>query len=127
MEFDLLQSLDLGDSTLKLFRDILVVIGIGLLMGLEREYSSADEADPREEIFAGVRTFPLVSLTGYLSIYLAERLSFWIYALAFSLFFIFILLAYYRSSHKGDIGSTSDFALVIAFLLSSVVFLVNTW
>ncbi len=122
MEFDLLQSLDLGDSTLKLFRDILVVIGIGLLMGLEREYSSADEADPREEIFAGVRTFPLVSLTGYLSIYLAERLSFWIYALAFSLFFIFILLAYYRSSHKGDIGSTSDFALVIAFLLSSVVF-----
>lgn len=121
MDFDLLQSLDLSDAAIKLFRDILVVLGIGLLMGLEREYASAGRTT-REDIFAGVRTFPLVSLVGYLSIYLAEKISVWIYAIAFTLVFVFIMLAYYRSSRKGDLGSTSDFALLITFLLSSLVF-----
>jgi uncharacterized membrane protein (DUF4010 family) len=122
MEFDLLESLDMREETLRIFQDVLIVLGIGLLMGLEREYSTSGRDNEKEEIFAGVRTFPLVALVGYLAIYLGDRLSFWVYALAFAMVFVFVIIAYYFSSKKGDVGGTSDFALIITFLLSSLVF-----
>ncbi|HLA76123.1 MAG TPA: MgtC/SapB family protein, partial [Vicinamibacteria bacterium] len=40
----------------------LVALLLGLLLGLERERS----ADGGAELFAGIRTFPLISLCGYL-------------------------------------------------------------
>jgi MgtC family len=40
-----------------------VSILIGLLLGLERERSRAKD----EELFAGIRTFPILSLCGYLA------------------------------------------------------------
>lgn len=127
MEFDLTESLNITDFTLQAMMEVLIVLGIGLIMGLEREYSSIQkgirQGAVRSELFAGVRTFPLVALMGYLSIFLGDELSLpWLFPLTLIVVAAFSVAAYYLSNLKREDGSTTQFALLAAFLLSGIVY-----
>jgi len=53
-------------SELLLFQKVILALAIGALVGIEREKRA------RREIFAGIRTFPLVCLLGLLISYLSS-------------------------------------------------------
>lgn len=95
------------------FIRMLVSVGIGLLLGLEREHSSKAE----KEIFAGVRTFVFVVLLGFLSTLLSLYFTPWILIGALLFTFTMVILSYWVSSNKGEIGGTTEFATLIAFML----------
>lgn len=127
MDFNLSENLDVSEFTLRILLELLIVLGIGVIVGLEREYSAAKDAEINEktgsELFAGVRTFPIVALIGYLSIFLSNEVSSWIFPVALLVVSAFSVTAYYISNLKNKDGSTTEFALIAVFLLSSLVYM----
>ena len=89
-----------------------VALGLGMLIGLERERSKSEEGG------AGVRTFALISLTGAIAGYLGKTLGLdW---LALSIFFAvaaLIIGQYVVTSLRGDPGITTEISALLAFLL----------
>lgn len=98
-------------------------VGIGLLIGAEREHSQRRRAgEKRSHGVSGIRTFALISLTGGLLTLLPEPLRNWGVA-AGLLFTIGIAwLAYYRTSQGrlADKGYTTEVALVTAYVLGAL-------
>lgn len=127
MEFDLTENLNITEYTLRVMLEVVIVLGIGLIMGLEREYSALEKGEKKGEtpaaLFAGVRTFPLVALLGYLSILLGDQFSSsWIFPIAFLSVAVFSVSSYYLSNLKNEVGSTTEFALLAIFLISGIVY-----
>ena len=89
-----------------------VALGLGMLIGLERERSKSEEGG------AGVRTFALIALTGAIAGYLGETLGLdW---LALAIFFAvaaLIIGQYVVTSLRGDPGITTEISALLAFLL----------
>ncbi len=89
-----------------------VAIGLGILLGLERERIKAEDGG------AGVRTFALISLSGALAGYMSENLGLnW---LAMAMFFAvaaLILGMYVVTAQRGDTGITTEVSALLAFLL----------
>lgn len=89
-----------------------VALGLGMLIGLERERTKSEEGG------AGVRTFALIALTGAVAGYLGKTLGLdW---LALSIFFAVAALIvgqYVVTSLRGDPGITTEISAVLAFLL----------
>jgi len=89
-----------------------VALGLGMLIGLERERSKSEEGG------AGVRTFALIALTGAIAGYLGKSLGLdW---LALSIFFAvaaLIIGQYVVTSLRGDPGITTEISALLAFLL----------
>lgn len=102
-----------------LFQSIAVVVFIGLLIGLEREYSRRKE----EKIFAGIRTFPLIGLFGFTSAFISFITVQWLYAVFFLGFAILSTASYYSGAVRGRRGGTSEIAGFLVFILGSMVFL----
>jgi uncharacterized membrane protein (DUF4010 family) len=86
-----------------------VAVGIGLLVGVDRERSKQQDAAP---VVAGVRTFALIGLAGAL----AERIGGVGIALA-GAFMVLAVLASYRASRGTDPGLTTEVAMLVVFLL----------
>ena len=89
-----------------------VALGLGMLIGLERERSKSAEGG------AGVRTFALIALTGAIAGYLGQTLGLdW---LALAIFFAvaaLIIGQYVVTSLRGDPGITTEISALLAFLL----------
>ncbi|NUQ82626.1 MAG: MgtC/SapB family protein [Bacteroidetes bacterium] len=100
-----------------LLTDLAVVFGIGMLIGLEREVSHQEP----DSLFAGFRTFPLVSLFGYLSALVSVSFGFWILVVAFVAVIVLVTVSYFRLSAKNDIGATTEVTFLVAFLLGVMV------
>ncbi len=107
-----------SSDLLLIFQSIAVVIFIGLLIGLEREYSRKKD----EKIFAGIRTFPLIGLLGFTSALVSSITIDWLYAVIFLGFSTLSTAAYYSAAVRGRRGGTSEIAGFIVFLLGSMVF-----
>ncbi len=90
-------------------------LAIGLLIGLERERSSA----PR----AGLRTFALVALLGTLAAMISERTdSGWVLAAGLLVVGAMMIAAYrYHPDAEGDPGTTSIVALRVCYCLGAAV------
>ncbi|HSQ47407.1 MAG TPA: MgtC/SapB family protein, partial [Lutibacter sp.] len=97
---------------------MLVTAGIGFVLGLEREYSQYSE---KGEIFAGLRTFTLVALLGFLTAYLGITFTYWIFIAGFLGVVAIVAISYWVTSHEGNIGSTTEFAIIFTFLLGGLV------
>lgn len=85
---------------------------MGLLIGLEREHSQRDE----EALFAGVRTFPLIALIGFLAALLTRVGHPWVLPVAFAGVIAMVVAAYWitgRGEHK---GATTEFVAILTFL-----------
>ncbi len=102
------------------FIRLLVATGIGLLIGLEREYAATPI---KEEVFAGVRTFVFVVIFGFLIAFLSLFFTHWIIVGGLLSVMVFGGLSYWIKSRKGDIGGTTAFATLTAFLLGCTTLL----
>ena len=114
-----LQQIGLTENTITNFQGLFIALGIGLLLGLEREFSKKEPTSG--PVFAGIRTFPIVALIGFVSGILAEQYAAWVIVAA--LFGVFALIALsYQNSRTNDLGTTTEFSLLITFLLGALVY-----
>lgn len=97
---------------------LLVVLGIGILIGLEREFARKNG----QKLFAGVRTYPFITLLGFLSALLSETFTPWLFLLTGTGVLLFAGISYVFTARSGEIGSTSEMAVLLAFLLGGLVF-----
>lgn len=89
-----------------------VALGLGMLIGLERERSKSEEGG------AGVRTFALIALTGAIAGYLGESLGLgWLALAIFVAVAALIIAQYVVTSLRGDPGITTEMSALLAFLL----------
>lgn len=114
----MVETLNLDLELLEQLKALLITLGIGLLLGLERE--QAYHRKEGKSLFAGIRTFSIVAILGYLAVFLGELLS--------ELAFLGILLgvigiigiAYIRAQSSIH-GTTTEFSLMLVFLLGGMV------
>ena len=97
---------------------VLISLGIGLIIGLEREYDKLKE----ENGIAGIRTFPIVAILGFSLANLTTLFTPWLLIISLSAFILF--LAFYHFSRKQEDhgqGLTTNFALIVTFVLGIMV------
>ena len=103
------------------FFGLAVALGIGLLIGLEREQSAAEDADTRRSAVGGSRTFPLVAMWGAVATLLAGELGPWIVPASFGGLIVLVGMSYMGDlKHDRDRGMTSEVAFVMAFMLGAL-------
>lgn len=96
------------------FLDLAIALGLGLLVGLQKERAASP--------LAGLRTFALVSLAGAVSAVLAAETSPWLLVaglLAVTAFMVtgnFVLL----HEEESDPGQTTEVAVVVTFLVGAL-------
>ncbi|MGM0771215.1 MAG: MgtC/SapB family protein [Halobacteriota archaeon] len=90
---------------------------IGILIGIEREHRRKDQ-----EVFAGVRTFAIVCLSGMLATYVAQVVDNIILHIATALIAASCLALLYRIYlTSGKLGMTTSIALFSTYLLGVLV------
>jgi len=91
-------------------------LAVGFLIGLEREYRM------KEDIFAGIRTFPLISLLGTLSAYIYDNYWRGIFFLTFGGVLTLTLMNFYFSA-KEHRGITTEITALLTFILGIMVYM----
>jgi uncharacterized membrane protein (DUF4010 family) len=91
-----------------------VALGVGLLIGIERERSHREGKPPHEA--AGVRTFTLTTLVGAVSLQLGDTIAFIAFALIVG---AFVAVGYGRTRDR-DPGMTTEVAQLVTFLLGGL-------
>jgi len=112
----------MDDLTLEHLVDAATAVGIGLLIGLEREQKDvAENADEPEHVgpLIGARTFALLALFGWLTGYLSAEAP-WTAAAAF---LAVGALALWSAIHerKGPSGLTTEVAALVTFAIGMTV------
>ncbi|WXL27462.1 MgtC/SapB family protein [Ectopseudomonas mendocina] len=94
-------------------------LAAGLLIGAERGWQSRNSDDSK--LVAGIRTFALSSLLGAFAMLLGTHFGVAGWAVIFAGFAVLVVASYCgEMSNKGDLGLTSEVALLITFLLGSL-------
>ncbi|GER58110.1 hypothetical protein ULMA_02180 [Patiriisocius marinus] len=97
---------------------VLISLGIGLIIGLEREYDKLKE----EKGFAGIRTFPIVAILGFSIASLTQLFTPWLLITSLGTFILFLAL-YHFSQKQEEYGQglTTNLALIATFVLGIMV------
>lgn len=99
---------------------LFVAIGMGAIIGLEREHAGKTE---KALSFAGLRTFVFVSLLGFIGGLTYYLISPWTYIALLTGTGILTGISYWITASKGDIGATTEFTVLVAFVLGTLAFL----
>lgn len=102
-----------------------VALFIGILIGLQREYVSDQHAteESRSEVFAGVRTFTLMSLVGGMAAMLADLLdSPWVFVGIIAPMGILIAVGYFVTAWRSDTGMTTEVAALATTLIGALCY-----
>ena len=96
---------------------------IGVLIGMQREY--AYSTNKEGGLFAGARTFALMSLFGALAALLSDLfLTPWVFIGLIILLGVMIIVAYFISATERDeIGLTTEVAALITMLIGGICYL----
>jgi uncharacterized membrane protein (DUF4010 family) len=108
-------------NELVLFQKIILALAIGALVGLEREKRA------RGEIFAGIRTFPLVCLFGLLTGYSSFLVQSYV-PIYWGLLIICVLSSlsyYFRYKKTRQLGLTTEIAFILIFMIGIILFFEN--
>lgn len=113
---------NMSELNLPFLHTLVVSISVGALIGLIRQWSDEHE-DAHIESSAGVRTFSLWSLLGFLSAYVHEVHAGFFFPVSFATFGIFLIAGNLldKEDHKG-FGLTSYTAAILTFLVGALVF-----
>lgn len=105
---------------LELFETLAIALGLGLLVGLQRQHDQSQ--------LAGIRTFPLITLFGTLSGFLAQDFGGWILAAGiFSLAALMAVANFMRSKTPNfDIGLTTEAAALLMYVVGAYLVLGQT-
>jgi uncharacterized membrane protein (DUF4010 family) len=100
------------------FVALAVALGVGFLIGLQREQSASREQPGERHGLGGVRTYPLAALSGALAVLLAPRFGAWLVGAGFLALLIPLSLAYADDlRHNRDRGITSQVAFILTYFL----------
>jgi uncharacterized membrane protein (DUF4010 family) len=104
---------------LDLLKKIGLALALGMLVGIEREFSQRREGEP---LFAGSRTFALLALLGAISGYLASHTSPLILLGALLIVGALIAMSYFLSVRSGGhLGTTTEISALLTFLIGVIV------
>jgi len=104
----------------ELFAGLGVAIGVGFLIGLQREQQSAG-GDASSRNLGGIRTYPLAALLGAACALLARPFGAWIVGAGLVVLLVPIAIAYADEVRRDrDRGITSEVAFVLTFLLGAL-------
>ncbi|MDP3393514.1 MgtC/SapB family protein [Sediminibacterium sp.] len=92
---------------------LIVSAGVGLIIGLEREFDILSG----NEHFAGLRTFVLVAILGCVVTYLATEFNFNILLVTIPSIFLFISVFHFSKVRKENFGLVTEFSLLLVFFL----------
>jgi len=99
---------------------LLVAALIGLFVGLERERSRSDgERDPGHRPFAGIRTFTLVSVTGFAAALLGELVHPAVFVAGLAIVGLLAVASHFASREPS--GLTTEVAFVLTYLDGALV------
>ena len=102
-----------------IIRQILISIVIGFMLGLQRDIAYHRK---KRNGFAGARTFAMIALVGYMSGWINQEVEFFV-LISFFIVGSFVLLSYiYKAFYKQLSGATTEFAMLITYLLGLMVF-----
>ena len=100
-----------------------VALFIGLLVGLQREYSYDESGDSHEKTFGGVRTFALFGLTGCAAGFLSDITSEpWVFIAVMLAVGMLITVSYYVSAATGKRGMTTEVAALVTVAAGALAF-----
>src|SRR5208337_309563 len=100
-----------------------MVLLMGLLIGLEREHSISIEREPSQDevpFFAGVRTFPLITLFGFLCGLTAKAGWGWMLPVGLAGVCAIAVAAYIVWSQGPYKGATTEFMTLLAFVFGAL-------
>jgi uncharacterized membrane protein (DUF4010 family) len=103
-------------TNLQIAQNGVMVLLMGLLIGLERQHSQRGD----EPLFAGVRTFPLIALIGFLSGLLTKAGFVWVLPVALAGACAIIVTAYALTAGGPHKGSTTEFVAVLTFIFGAL-------
>src|SRR5688500_5932561 len=103
------------EDLLALFTQLAISLGLGLLVGLQREKTSAE--------IAGVRTIPLITLWGTMSAWLSLEFGGWVIAASILSLVALVVLAnvYLLRSGYSDGGLTREIAIPVMVSVGALV------
>jgi uncharacterized membrane protein (DUF4010 family) len=91
-------------------------IGLGLLLGLERERKRDAEL-----LFGGVRTFALIALLGAVGAFLQRELEQgWLVLAAFVAVSALVIVSYATTAVRGELGITTEITALLAFIAGAL-------
>ncbi len=97
-----------------------IALGVGFLIGLEREHAAMKQ---KEEVFAGIRSFMFVVTLGFMAALLHFLFSPFVFLGILIAVITLIVISYWITASKGDIGGTTEFSAIIAFVLGILLFM----
>ncbi len=112
----------MSEVNLPFLHTLVVGISVGALIGLIRQWSDEHE-NAETESSAGIRTFSLWSLLGFLSGYIHQVHADFFFPVSFATFGVFLIAANLldRQNHRG-FGLTSYTAAMLTFLVGALVY-----
>jgi uncharacterized membrane protein (DUF4010 family) len=116
--FPIPQSVLGPDEFFIIIQKLIIAILIGILIGLEREHSRSKAS----KIFAGIRTYPLLSMLGFSAALVASITNAWLYGIIFIGYSALITTSYISSAREGRLGGTSEASALLVFILGSLVY-----
>ncbi len=97
-----------------------VALGIGLLVGIQRETAYDD---PEKRLFAGVRTFALISLAGYTAALVSTQVNSALpFAAVIAVLGGLMGLSYYTDVNSGKPGLTTEVSVLIVFAIGAMCY-----
>lgn len=91
-----------------------IALALGLFIGFEREKE-------KHETFAGIRTFPLISLLGCTAALINDLYAPWLFAVCFITLSAMIIAAYFSGRQDRSTGITTAVAAYLCFLFGALV------
>lgn len=96
---------------------ILISMGIGLIIGLEREFDRL-----KGQGFAGIRTFPIVAILGFTMENLTDKFTVWLLIIGLAAFILFLAVNHiHQKQDEYSQGLTTNLALIATFILGAMV------
>ncbi|MBZ0206610.1 MAG: DUF4010 domain-containing protein [Flavobacteriales bacterium] len=110
----------MSEELLELIQRVLIALALGFFIGMEREF--AKRAPDKEDQFAGVRSYTLIALFGFLCAYLAQSYGPWAFIAGLGGLVALVVAAYVMSARPGGYGITTELSGILAFAIGAVVF-----
>ena len=91
-------------------------LGLGLLLGLERERKGEAEL-----LFGGIRTFALIALLGAVGAFMERELDQgWLLLTTFIALSALVIVSYATTAARGELGITTEVTALLAFIVGAL-------